>query len=267
MQNTLIFFLVVLALYYIASPILVRAATWMNPNPRIEPVWPEYLPPEIGYYLRGAAESLTADGFAPVAHFRIAEMVPNVEALITLCINAATRDKAMAAVMVGQSGGQTRLTARYVEFSTRYADGTILDTNNTSELSSFRPVPEKKTFQLPRVQDPRMLYRVHQALMERFAPGKTKVLPSESDMAVYLRRVFEEDFERQAAMGLLKLSTFDGRYRMTWKGAFVMTWGLLWPMKPLRIAARDRQAAGLLRSLNVAPPAVAPASRPPAARY
>ena len=269
MYTVLLYVSGALFFYYFVTPILIRTVTWMNPEPRIEPVWLEYLPPEIGNYLRGAAESLAADGFAPVAHLHVAAAVPNVESILTLFINAATRDKAMAVVFIpiSQNAAQPRPSTKYIEFSTRYADGAAIDTNNSSELSAFKDVPEKRTFRLPQVREPGMLYRIHQAMMQQIAPGMEKVLPAESDITVYLRRVFQEDFERQAGIGLLYRNASDGLYRMTWEGAYRMTWGLLWPMKLWRKAARNRQAARLLRSLNLEPSFTSPASHPPASRY
>lgn len=40
-------------------------------------------------------------------------------------------------------------------------------------------------------------------------------------------------------------------YRPTWRGAFLMSWRLLWPVKPIVRVLRKRRAARLLSELGL----------------
>ena len=64
-------------------------------------------------------------------------------------------------------------------------------------------------------------------------------------------QVMVETYDRQVQIGWLYRDAAAGAYRPTWKGAFLMTWGQLWPMKAIREAglrARERRILTAFRS-------------------
>jgi hypothetical protein len=97
------------------------------------------------------------------------------------------------------------------------------------------------------------LYRLHQVLVGR-SGLRDKVLRLDEEFhgnAVAAVGAFMmEAFAEVIGPGYMYLSPADKMYRPTWKGAFLMTWPLMWPMTVLRRAARDRRARRLLAELE-----------------
>lgn len=176
---------------------------------------------------------------------------PNVAACFTLFENRATSDMAMAVAFYQEIQGRRSFRSAYTEFLTRFGGDRGLSTNNTGELMVTPRIPgrERETFAM--VQDAQRLYRVHTALAVRLQAGPPLPPPQGSALEDLLREGIERENEISVQAGYLWYDASAGKYRPTWKGAFLMTWQLLFPVKNLLLAARDRRAAALLRELGV----------------
>jgi hypothetical protein len=160
---------------------------------------------------------------------------------------------AMSAIIVGQSGLSPELRTSYVEFIRRFDDGVVVQTNNSSELSAFKRLPNEFTTKFQQVQDIRRLYRLHELLAHRFRQQGRPVLRLDVDFGgsaiqYVAQAVLEETFRNQVGTGYLA-ETSDG-FRPTIKGGLIMTWQELWPAKGIRRSRERRRAASLLAELE-----------------
>ena len=156
--------LCVMMVPYVLGPILIfftlrfrMPPTVVAVDPRVHP-----LPTQARTYLGEAYQHLTAEGFAYVATILLPDLMPNVKTLFAIYVNRATSDMAMSAIIVGESGVGGELKTSYVEFVRRYDDGIVVQTNNSSELSSFKRLPTEFTTKFWDVRDIRRLHRLHQ---------------------------------------------------------------------------------------------------------
>ena len=283
-MNHLFHALLLFALWYtgfmfLVSPLIVRFSQRMTARSGFELMDWNRVPAEAQKYLQENGQALMALGFHPAAYLYGSGLTANVLPLLVVSINRQTGDKAMTSVFYAGAGGVMKLKTRYVEFTTWYADGSSVDTNTNGSLGAFIPDPKHPTYRFPDVTDVAQLLALHQRLTQDMeyrlrgdwppavtpqgfthrvaVPGTIKMLPKPGEEVEDLVEVMIDGYERQCRAGRLHYDAGAGAYRPTLRGAYLMTWGLLWPVTVLRRAGRRRRAARLLRTLDCRVPATA----------
>ena len=155
---------------YVVAPILVLATLQFRMPPNVVVVDPRKhpLPAQARSYFSEAYENLTAAGFDYEATILLPDMLPNVQTLFAIFANRASCDMAMSAIIVAEDAMGGQLKTNYVEFVRRYDDGVVVQTNNSSELSAFKPMPNEFTTKFWNIREIGRLYRVHLVLADRF---------------------------------------------------------------------------------------------------
>lgn len=247
--------LCVLLVPYVLGPILIfftlrfrMPPTVVAVDPRVHP-----LPAEARNYLAEAYRGLTSEGFELLSTMLLPDLVPNVKTLFAMYTNRATSDMAMSAIIVAQSGAGGELKTSYVEFVRRFDDGVVVQTNNSAELSAFKRMPGEFTTKFWQIRDIRQLYGLHQRLVERFRQRGQPVnrLDAEygGDAVRYVAKaVLEETFRDQVGTGYL--AEDSSGFRPSLKGAWIMAWQELWPIKGIRRWRERRCAERLLAELE-----------------
>ncbi|HVK05882.1 MAG TPA: hypothetical protein VM490_20590 [Armatimonadaceae bacterium] len=246
MVPLLIVLAVLVVAAYVALPLVIKASQKMAMRPEFYTLTPEQLPPSLSEYVYGTAAALREHGFEPAAYLTMPNQVPNVRAYLILLMNREAGDKAMVTAMIGEQDGVPTSVTRYLEFSTRFSGGELFDTYNARTLSSFPPGPKTLKTQVPSVEDPQALYRLHRWQMERSGVAGEKSMPEPGQEVAYLTRAMQEDYEQQVRNGILARDDAAGVYRPTLGGAYRMTWGLMFPFNLLRLRALRRREQDLL---------------------
>jgi hypothetical protein len=143
----------------------------------------------------------------------------------------------------------------YVEFTTRYHDGQVFNTHNSAAAGSFPPAPQTLTTRVPWIQDVTKAYRVHDAITTAKSGGARKVLRLDESFAgneiAFLQAAMKEELQNAAEAGYLRLRRDGMAYVTTVRGAYLMAWKELPPIKQClawRSRARTKQ---LLREVGV----------------
>ena len=103
------------------------------------------------------------------------------------------------------------------------------------------------------VRDAAALFELHTYVMNMHLPAGRKVLYEPDDVLDYLIRYsFEKPFEERANRGWLYYDEESDVYRLTLKGAYLMTWSLMQPFKALRRIAMRRRERAILREFEQA---------------
>jgi hypothetical protein len=238
-------FAVLAGAFYGGAPVAIRYAVKMHPKPDYQALRPEELPPEVWRYLSGTVEKLQAMGFTPGAYVTLSDSPSRT--YLVLLQNREAGDRAMVTAMFGRSVDGWKLFSCHLEFSTRYDDERCFNTNNASALGAFAPGPKDVTTRLPGVNNSLRLYRIHRRILAAH-PGGRPVVYEDGEALAYITGIFRRSYEEQASLGMVYLDARAGRYRPTWKGAFRMTWGLIWPVSSVRRYQIRRDARALLAS-------------------
>jgi len=170
---------------------------------------------ELGFELTGCFDcgSLASDTHSYVAYF----------------CSRRSNDFANVSVLLTPRGA-----ASYVEFSTRFTNGLVLETNTNRVLPLTPSNPETRVFRFPEIRDARTLLNTHRQIMEKYASGLRPLAePRGAEIERYVR-VVENYGPRHRQMGYMRLAEDGESYTLTWKGAFLMTWRRLWPMSFVR---------------------------------
>ena len=77
------------------------------------------------------------------------------------------------------------------------------------------------------------------------------------DAIAYLQSDMIEELERAVGFHYLRLDARAGIYRPTLKGAFLMTWREMWPIKAIRLVQQARRERQLLTELTYRVPELA----------
>jgi hypothetical protein len=236
-------------LRFVWAPIKVHGSQTLAAKPAYQPVDPATLTPEMREFFDSVAGRMRGLGFE-VATFlgHPRSVVPGIYSAEALLVNRATDD---LAVVIVTHGGSTR--SLVYAFRTDFSDGSRVSTGVNPGIGVFPRSPEDVGETFAFVDDVALLYEAHRRLIARhgLADRPRRPAPRAGEEADYHQWDWQRSMRWPLVRGYHWLDERAGVYRMTWKGAFLMTWKLVPPIKPWRIALRDRRARRTWRKLGM----------------
>jgi hypothetical protein len=140
--------------------------------------------------------------------------------------------------------------AAYFEFSTRFSNELTIETN-TNRVPPLTPDnPEIRVFRFPKIKEAQALYQLHLQLIQKHAAGQWAQGEPKGQELERLVNVVENYGPRHAKIGYMVLARNAHTYRLTWKGAFLMTWHGLWPTSLIRTALERKTMRSELQVLS-----------------
>jgi hypothetical protein len=226
---------------FVAGPVRMHRRSWHPTEPDFVPDDEAALPAEA----REVAAELRALGFADRGTWRHVGS-PAATSRVAVLEHPRTLD---AAQVIAVAAGSRRTVA--LALSTRFAGGEKVVTSNARVTVGFPQPPGLTAAWLPDVRDPEELFIVHAELRDAVGSGRRIALGP--DPAGVLRAEAAATIAAWLAAGFYRLDpTDDRKLRPTWKGAVLVTWRLLWPVKPLYRARRRRATRELLARYGIA---------------
>lgn len=242
------------AFMYLVMPIVIKFNQKISAHPEFQPIDIAALPPPAYEYLWACQQALESEGFATAAHLTWANSTPNTFPYLVLMTNRDTGAKASIGAFYLVTPQGAKLKSKYVEVGTRYTNGEILHTTNAPVSGVFQKSPARHSLHLPGKQNPHDLYTIHSRRTAFWADQAVEpVPPPEAEIAVYAQRMIER-MDEQIGFGRLYLDEKLKMYRPTWKGAYLMTWSQLQPMKFLRAKSEQAKSQAALKELAAAAP-------------
>jgi hypothetical protein len=224
------------ALVAIRAPIRVRLNNWQSADSGFELCMDNYVAPDVGEMIA----ALRQLGFIDCGHWQCTGH-SRATGQITLMENPLTLD--VAKILVTAAGTRRAVT---LLFQTQFQDGTEIATANNQLTVGLPSLPGITALWLPEVRDPIQLYRIHDQVRDLMGLGMKRVSVG-PDPAAYLTAGRNRMLAHFVVTGYYYLDEARGVYRPTWKGALLMTWRLLWPIRPLYRAWRRRRTREFLR--------------------
>jgi hypothetical protein len=172
-------------------------------------------------------------------------LINDTDSYVAYFCNRGTNDFASVTALTTPTGCTS-----YLEFSTSFVNGSVLEANTNSSLPLTPSNPEHRVFRFPKVRAAHELYRIHRRLMEKYAAGVwAKAEASGEEIQRYVQ-VIENFGPRHARIGHMKLASDGESYQLTWKGAYLLTWRG-WPNSLLRRLRQQHLMQSELQSLEV----------------
>ena len=247
-------FLGLVAFLYLVSPIIVKISNVVKASPTLERMDPAHWPPAVANEMRRHEHDLYNMGFEISERFSMTGAAPSVANLLTMFVDRKSGDKAMLTAIWALNNGVWKLTTIYLEFSTRFRDGRCFDTLNSQvPLGTFVRGPQDVKTQVPQIKDARELYRTHLYVMRQHgASGNAaeKVTFPPGGAENYLRRIWRESHDEQVKFGRYVYNQSKDVYTPSWKGAYLMTWRMLWPFSRVVRAKMNRNAQVLVAQMR-----------------
>jgi len=247
------------ALFYLAIPLLIWKTMRLEATPTIQRIDPAELPlpSDVQQHLDAVYAQLRGLGFESRSTLLLPSATPNVISLLRVFVNPTQKCSAMANSMISRTKTENGEQVRhhpYVEFTTRYQDGQIFNTHNSAAGGSFPPAPQTQTTRVPWILDVTKVCRIHDAITTAKCGGARKVLRLDESFAgdeiAYLQACMKEEFENATKAGYLWLRRNGTAYLATVRGAYLMTWKELPPIKQWLAWQRRAQAERLLREVG-----------------
>ncbi len=140
-------------------------------------------------------------------------------------------DKKIACTLVTAQSAPVNTT--YIEFTQMYKNGSTLNVSNAPIINVYPKSEYRLSFRFPLVNDFDQLFTLAEKLINSNKQNdeKTTFTRGKEFEAVesYLNRELSELIER----GWVQSKTVAGNRRLTIKGASLMTWKMLWPIKQI----------------------------------
>lgn len=232
--------------YHLVAPFALRYTYRFAAHCAPERVAAESLPAEVASGLTPRVAELARLGFEFLGYFDCGSLVPETRNYVAYFVNGETCEFASANAMV------TPLrVASHLEFSTRFANGLQMDTNDNTSLP-FTPGSEAiRVFRFPQLAGARALYRAHRRLVAKYAAGLEPVGEVPGFEITRWMRVAENYGPRHEKLGYMRLLADGSAYELSWKGAFLMALRGVWPVSRLRTALAARAMRAELASLEL----------------
>jgi len=238
---------------YLIAPIRIYRRNRMAPQPTFEPFDAATHPVPAGaadvFAARVAA--LAAAGFRVVVDLFRTDAAQGTRMRVALMDQAATEGDLMVLV-IGVYSTQFARLATSVEVVSRFAGSGSLSVSNSPQPGVFGAVPGRIKERFRMVDDPVRLLRIHESLLaRRYATRARESLRYRDDPAGFLADSMTRELRQQVDTGYLWMDQRANVYRPTWKGACLMTWKLVSPVREVREWREQRRARALLRELGL----------------
>jgi hypothetical protein len=238
---------------WVMDVIHLKRNAWSSADVRYQPIdpqdrtWPDWIIGVIGEI----GPQLEALGFRALGHYGLDGIAPSCTSFISLFENRRTQQIAKHLTAIGRSPGSAGTTTM-LGFYTEFADGTKLITSNHA-ARTLRPQRRvhKGSVSIPWVRDPHVLYEIHNLSIAHYAADGIRVERAIFNPAEFLRADRRDHATKQVETGYYYLDVESGVYRPTWKGAILMAWKLLSPVRSVRRIWGHRKAIRILRELGL----------------
>jgi hypothetical protein len=227
---------------YVSAHSKVRSTLRQLAHPNFEPLDEEAvvdLPAEVSTFLEGVSETLRRLGFEEMT--RLVLKGDPVHTYQLVLQKTPEQDLALATAIAAEAKKE-HPTCLYTEFLTPFRDETSINTNNSPLWTAFDNGSHDKSIQFQTVRDPSLLYRVHRAAVAKYGGSRHPRVISHERIVPLLREGMLDVLRDWEERGYLFLDASEGKYRLTFKGAFLAGWNLRWPMKTFRESIRARRA-------------------------
>ncbi|MCE9530835.1 MAG: hypothetical protein K8T89_06895 [Planctomycetes bacterium] len=239
---------------YIYGPIRIRRHFTQPIDSGISPFTPDHpiLIEPLQIHFRLVSERFDALGYEYVACLT-QPAGPRARLIYLLFVQESEKLIGTAAALF-HDAPSTELLAVWTDIVSWYRDHSLLriTTNQTP-----RPFPERAgvhTISFPDVVDPADLHLIHGGIADTIFSRANRVLPIEKPFAdnglPYFVKLLNDELGSQIQAGYFRRSEREGAYRTTWKGAWRLSWGMLFPFVRFHRARQKRITRDWLTKLR-----------------
>ena len=154
-------------------------------------------------------------------------------------------DKKIACTLVTAHSKPVNTT--HIEFTQMYEDGSVLNVSNASVINVYPRSVSRLSFRFPRVNEFGQLLALAERLIRNHKQGERRITFKRGQEFEALESYLNRELKELIARGWVRSDVVAGQRRLTIKGATLMTWKMLWPVRQILSnidISRSRRAAG-----------------------
>ncbi|MCI5130673.1 MAG: hypothetical protein D3904_03945 [Candidatus Electrothrix sp. EH2] len=224
----------------IIGPILIYFTLKQSAKPNIEPHDLNTFPQDVQDYFLQNISALEQQGFKAICYC-ISE--PDTPMMLHFCLLKHANKQDIAMIVVGQND------IRYTEFGSGFNELDISTNNNLQHPLVFPERQDAKKYSFPNISDPGELYTIHRLLIRRDAQDTTPKVVADGAELGEVKKGMIREMEGNVADGYYRFDTTSNAYRPTVKGAVLMTWKMIWPLKNIVQAKHTRKMERVLQEV------------------
>ncbi len=221
---------------YTLLPLLVYSQNRQPERFRLDSVPKETVMEETEERFHALAEEIEANGFGYIAASAF-----SMQQTATHFMLFGNEEKKLY-IMLTQVSNPNVPTEIFPEVSQLFDDDTVIDVLNASMDPAYPPSPRKVMFRFPEAQNVSELVAITEKIIASYLASKTAVTFPKGRELETIARLLNEEQDELIAKGYFKKEGHNGMRGVTLKGAYLMTWKLLWPIKQIR-QSRNRAFA------------------------
>jgi hypothetical protein len=235
-------------LMYVVAPLLIFLSFRQDEALELGMIAEHELPQNAMEGIGALVSALAPHGFETVHHMKtLKNAVPSVQSGQIIMVNRSQSCFVTGVYCVPAMGKATWS----FWFRTMFEDGSELATGYNSTPSVFPDKPKVDGINVRWISDPEQVYLIHAARVEQTKHAhRRRILPFDESAAEFLQKDWREELERVREAGYVRHRPASRTYRPTIKGACIMTWRLLFPLKQIRNLRRDRKAKAVLQEIG-----------------
>lgn len=227
----LIFFLLIfLLLNLVIAPVFVRFLLHQPLYPGFIPVSEADIPYAGRSWFLETEEILKHLGFEKVGTYRF-ETTAQAVSFLEFYTHPEDPVSAMATGICTGEEDNLKFANLYLEMNTMFSNDYEFNTLNSDMPRPYPAAPEKLVFQLPGVRNPEMHYSIHKWFITNYTAGMTPKRMTRGKEMEEVAQAIRKEQKQLVEIGYIIENTTKNRYELTWKGAFLMTWKQVFPVK------------------------------------
>jgi hypothetical protein len=252
--STFVIIAIVLAAnWWLTQPRRLREIVQLGLGPIVERCDFEnsVIPDTVKARARVTIPRVEALGFALYGHLSVRGAERDVPFFHTVFLN---RESSQRAGLISTSRGTSDLSyiTSFFYFSTEFADLTRLETGVGDMMRLFTQTRTRAgSLRLARVESLERLYQIHKASLAHFAANEPARWDENESVEGRLQAHAIRNVIDQAKAGHYWFDPDLGVFRLTWRGAILVTWNLRVPGRQIRLRSARSKAARVLREIGV----------------
>ena len=127
----------------------------------------------------------------------------------------------------------TSVNSTHIEFTQMYKNGTVLNVSNASMINVYPKSRMRLSFRLPSVKNVAQLLSLANKLIDANKQDEEKITFARGREFETVEDYLNRELNQLVKAGWVQSTVVEGNRRLTIKGALLMTWKMLWPVKQI----------------------------------
>ena len=138
-------------------------------------------------------------------------------------------DKKIACSLITAHGGPVNTT--HIEFTQMYKNGSVLNVSNASMINVYPKSDSRLSYRFPQINDFDQLLALAEQLIHSSKQTEEKITFTRGCEFQAIESCLNRELNELIEEGWVQSNVVTGNRRLSVKGALLMTWKMLWPVR------------------------------------